>query len=212
MWRLIYAIPTWILFELLNIPLMLLGWILVPLAAACGAYEKTDDNPTKPDDGPIYHFTWPFMFLWDNYGDGIANTNYWKAPNLFLQIIYWSCLRNPTNNLRIVPYLSCKINPLNVRFIGSFGNCTSFEDWIRLFTPMHDPSEEQISIAKYDTKVPQWFFCWQGIYSNFYWQYMLNGNLRRFWIGWKIFPTDIYGVTEYRKFGAGFALQNKVVK
>lgn len=221
MWRLIYGIPSWILFELLNIPLIILGWVLIPIAAACKAYKPDLDfvmsygdlpGVTAKGDDVKYHFTWPFMFLWDNYEDGIANDTYWKAPNMFLQIVYWSANRNPTNNLRIVPYLSCKLNPEKIGFRGSFIS-SDFD--------ATDPVPEMAAtrfayklatVNKYDTKIPQWFFAWQGFYTNFYWQFNLGGKLRRFWIGWKIYPTTIYKIPEYQKNGAGFALQWKVVK
>jgi hypothetical protein len=209
MWRLIYAIPSWILFECISIPLMLLGWIVVPVAAICGAYVKTDDNLAKPNDGPIYHFTWKWMYIWDNWEDGIANQNYKKFDSMFMRIVYWSCLRNPTNNLRTVPYISCKIDMEGIGFFGSFWDYEPDDRATEL--QLHAPFIE--AVKKYDTKIPQWFFAWQGLYSNFYWQFMLNGKLRRFWIGWKIYPADIFGGDlGYRKHGAGFALQWKVVK
>lgn len=181
--RLIYAIPTWILFTGLYIILILAGWLAVPIAVVFKAYRETVGK---------HHFTWPIMYIWDNYEDGIAAGRQYKDYGaLWKQIIYWSCLRNPVNNLRIVPILSCQIEPSKVRFVGSFTG----QD-----------------IYKYDTKIPHWFFAWQGLYSNLYIHFMLGGKLRRLWIGWKIFPTDIYGVTPYRAKGAGFALQFKVVK
>lgn len=199
MWKLLLALPSWILYLILDSIFYIFGWILVPTAAAFKAYKKENE---------LYHFTWPFMFPWDNYGDGIANDTYYKAPNMFLQILYWSCVRNPTNNLRIVPILSCNIDPSKVDFIGNFGSKKQLFALSKLF---NQPETTKEIINKYDTKVPQWFFAWQGLYSNFYWQFMMRGHLWRFWIGWKIYPTDVYGVTEYRKFGAGFALQFKKV-
>jgi hypothetical protein len=182
MWRLCYLIPTWIIFLFVYLSLVMLGWLLVPIAAAFGSYNQTDLGSNK------WHFNWPFMWLWDNDEDGIANDSYYKAPNMFLQILYWSAWRNPVNNLRYVPYLSCKINPARVWFTGSL-----------------------LNIYSYDTPIPQWFIAWQGIYGCWYWQFRPLEHLYRLWIGWKIYPTDIYGVTEYRKRGAGFAIQFKRV-
>lgn len=199
----IVRILLWPIFIfLVFIPLLIIGWVMVPLAAICRAYEKTDDNLDKPADGPIYQFTWPIMFVWGNYEDGIANRNYKQFDSMFMQIVYWSCIRNPVNNLRVMPILSCKIEPKRVEFIGSFGH-------------LHGNSMSKNlteTIKSYDTKIPQWFFAWHGLYSNFYWQFNLFGKLRRIWVGWKIYPTDIYGVTKYRESGAGFAQQFKVVK
>ncbi len=171
----------------------------MPVMAGLKRYGALDLN-----DRVTWHFKDNFMWLWDNYEDGIANDTYWKAPNMFLQIVYWSCLRNPVNNLRIVKFLSCHIKPEKVKFVGSFGHTPS--------VLMKDNPVIADSIYQYDTKIPQWFFAWQDFYSTFYWQFRFFKKLYRFWIGWKIYPTDIYGVTEYRKFGAGFTLQFKKVK
>lgn len=191
MWRLSYHAPLWLTFLAFRVIMVIIGWVVIPIAALCRAYSSS-----KSGGQTVWHFTWKWMFLWDNYEDGIANDTYVKFNSMFMRIVYWSCFRNPVNNLRIVPYLSCKIDPERVDFRGSFGGRESSE----------------VAIRTYDTKVPQWFYCWQGLYSNFYWQFNAFGKLWRLWIGWKIYPTDIYGVTEYRKLGAGFATQFKRVK
>lgn len=198
MYRLILAIPIYLTFIfLIFLPLVLLGWILIPLAVLFKAYKAIpmlgllDGNGDPRVD---YHFTWKFMHVWDNWEDGIAaGKQYKNMGSIPKQIIYWSCIRNPVNNLRIIPYLSCKIDPTKVNYIGG-------------------PHK---SMEAFDKKppVPEWFFAWQGIYSNIFWQFKLFGKLRRLWIGWKIFPSDILR-TEfgYRKNGAGFAIQFKVVE
>lgn len=209
MWRLIYSIPLWVAFIALRTALILLGWCLVTAAAAVSAYRKDPDGK--------YHFTWRLLWLWDNYEDGIANDTYWKAPTQlpvrlqeFLQIVYWSCIRNPVNNLRIVPGLSCQIDPAKVGFYGSFTQVTNPPAAIP--DTFGVPDFWSAMTRHYDTKRPHWFFCWCGAYSCWYWQFTLNDSLRRVWIGWKIYPTDIFGVTQYRKLGAGFALQFKKVR
>jgi hypothetical protein len=176
-------IISWILFIALDLSLLLIGWVLVPIAAACRAYEMTDLNVSKPGDGPIYHFTWRFMWLWDNKIDGIANINYKKCSSLFWQILYWYN-RNPVSNLRFVKYLSFKISPEKINFIGS-ANC----------------------IPESIAKRPHWFLCWHGPYSCFYWR----GASREFLIGWKAYPKDIYGLNEnsYRLESTGFGSQFK---
>lgn len=201
MWRLAYSIPLWLVYTLVYAVLIAIGWVLIPIAALFRAYDYG-----QASTGLMYHFTWPFMWLWDNYEDGIAAGRQYKdCGPVWKQIIYWSCIRNPVNNLRIVPYLSCIIDSTRVNYIGE----------VELFKAKSPQDDKRIYILrKFDTKVPQWFFAWQGLYSNFYWQFVLRGTLRRFWIGWKIYPIDVCGLSEnsYRKHGAGFALQFKVVK
>lgn len=209
--RLCYAIPSWILFYILRVLLIILGWIVVPIVVAFKAYKK---RPNSSVETVNYDFTWNWVnAVWGNYEDGIANDTYVKFESMFMRILYWSCFRNPVNNLRIAPYLSCKINPRDVRFIGSFGRCTKEISWhaYHLCKDLNPEGKFYRDIMKYDTKVPQWYFAWHGFYSCFYWTFMFRGQLRRLWIGWKIYPTDIYGVTEYRKYGAGFATQFKAI-
>lgn len=210
MWRLVYSVPMWALFGVIVfLPLCLLSWIMVPVAAICGAYKAVKDEDGAGNPRVEYHFTWPFMFVFDNFEDGIANDTYVFYPDMFRKIVYWSCIRNPINNLRIVPVLSCKINPNRVYFIGSFFNLLPGDPM--LATMAHSIEGEEL-IRKYDTKIPHWFFAWHGLYSNFYWQFNAFGKLWRFWIGHKIQPADIYGVSTYRQPGAGFATQFKRVK
>lgn len=195
MWRLIYGVPSWLLYiGFVFLPLCLLGWILIPIAAACGAYKAEPDG----EGDIVAHFTWPFMFLWDNVEDGIADDSYADFSSMFGKIVYWSAVRNPVNNLRVTKYLTCKIDPTKVGFHGSFAN---------------EPGSIRSEIEKYDTRIPQWFVCWCGFYTTWYWQFNFRGSLYRLWLGWKIYPTDILGppTTSYRKDGSGFALQfNKV--
>jgi hypothetical protein len=100
-----------------------------------------------------------------------------------------------------------KLDPSRIRFVGSFGSWGTIDE---------------ATVRKYDTKIPHWFLCWQGPYSNLYIHWEMFGNLYRFWIGWKIYPADIYGGNYpadypngrfgYRSKGAGPVIQLKRVK
>ncbi len=214
--RLIYFVPIWAVFFILRNLMFVLGWVVVPIAALFRAwhinYDKEKDN--KGEYPNVYHFTWKWMYPWDNDEDGIACQTYWKAKSgikfkrftivlpkfshMFFQILHWSCVRNPANNLRYVPYISCKIEPKKVRWIG---------------TDNKRPYE-------FDRKPPEkeWFVAWQGFYSCLWiqkkffpdWVPLVSG-FRRLWIGHKVFPEDTLGIpdTSYRKDGAGFAIQFK---
>lgn len=199
------GIPSWLLMVSLRLILICLGWVVVPIAVMCRAHQTFVTTSIYGEQVEKTHFTWRLMWLWDNNEDGCgAGRQYRDMGSLGWQIIYWSCLRNPVNNLRFVPILSCDISPNRVRFIGYFG------EWLgeTYSAVLHAPP----SVREYDTKVPQWFICWHGFYMCWYWQFVWRGQLRRLWLGWKIKPTDIYGVTTYRVDGAGFTSQFKVVK
>lgn len=192
----IIAPITWLGFIILiRTPLILLGYLTVPFALLCRAHRI---EKSKYNDKFIHVFTWPIMLPWQNQEDGFYNTNYFDY-GFTLSSLMWTCVRNPVNGLRETPYLSCKIDPKRVKFRGTFGD--SDQKYLN-----------QLAVKQYDTKVPHWFFAWQGLYSCIYWQFNLFGELRRLWIGWKVYPTDIYGVTPYRRYGAGFGTQMKVVK
>jgi hypothetical protein len=164
------SLLTWPLFALVQIPLYILGWILVPIAAALKAHTKTPVDGLDGNGQPRvdYHFTWKFMYVWDNWEDGIcAGRQYLDLPGEFLQIVYWSCVRNPINNTRVAPILSCTIDPKRVKYIGSRG-------W---------PQE-------YDKKPAssEYFYAWCGVYANLWWQFKVRGSVYRLWIGHKIMP------------------------
>lgn len=196
MWRLIYAVPIWIIASPVKLIFILLGFITVPLACLFKAYVMTEERgPDHPKryDGDKYNFTWGWMKPWDNFEDGIANKNYKQFKSLTLQIIYWSCWRNPANGLRQWQPYSVLIEPPKIGFIGSL------------------PIER---FQEYKGRFPHWYFCWHGPYTCFFWQFMMKENhMRRLWIGWKLKPQDILGVDadDYRIRGAAFTMQFKQV-
>lgn len=170
----------------------ILGFILVPIAAVCGAYYMAPGRDGTGAPVAVFHFTWGFMFPWDNIEDGIANDTYVKFESMFMKIVYWSCIRNPANNLRVLPGTSCRIVPSEVRWVGG---------------PHTDP-------MLYDMKPPkaEWFYAWQGPYASIWYQYNFRGQVYRIWLGFKIYPSDVNGVTPYRKNGAGMVTQWKRVR
>jgi len=161
--RLLWFIPSWFIFMfLIRAPLILMGLVLVPFAASQKAYVPYEGHDGAGTPRIQYRWTWKWMWLWGNDEDGIADNTYHDITVLFWRIVYWAAIRNPANNLRYAPYLSVKIVPEKVRFIGN-------EDT---------------------------YLCWQGFYSSFRCKY--------FFIGWKIYPKDVNGVTSHRKISAGF--------
>jgi len=131
------------------------------------------------------------MWLWGNEEEGIGY--YGTSESISRRIIYSECFRNPVNNLRYIPLLSLKINPLKVRYIGSLGSHLN-------------PDE----VKKYDLDEQDfWSLTWHGIYSNIRWQGSIFGQRYRIWLGWKIYPEDMYGIDEdsHRAASVGFATQ-----
>ncbi len=188
----------WVAFLILRTLLIFLGWLVVPIAVMCNAFSfRVRTLAGKPVH--FWYFDWKWMWIWGNDEEGIAWYDTFTLgkkkivfKSLRAKIIYTSCFRNPANNLRYVPFLSCKIDPARVKWVGG---------------PHGLP-------ASYDLKPggPEWFFCWCGWYSNFWLQFKMFQSVWRLWIGWKVFPYDVYGVTDHRKTSAGFATQFKRLK
>jgi hypothetical protein len=202
MYRLLYSIPIWVAMFLLMTLVSLLGLVLIPVAVLFQAYIATGPGEYGHDK---YAFTWPFMnLLYGNYTDGIAaGWQYKNMGSVPLQILYWSAIRNSANGLRTAPYLSCRIDPSRVRFKGSITS----DDGSRLLTPYGVEQTRRYDRKPYED---QWYFAWQGLYSCIY--VVRNWGpfgRRRLWVGFKLFPTDIFGLkpTDYRARGAGFARQ-----
>lgn len=190
------ALITWPLIGPIQTLIYILGWITVPIAVLAGAYKSVprpgliDGNGQPRVD---HHFTWPFMYVWDNWEDGIAaGRQYYDAGPVWKQIIYWTCIRNPANNMRTTPIISCKIKPERVGYVGG-----------------------PHAIAQQFDKRPatsEWFFAWCGVYTGLWLQFGMAGSIYRFWVGWKIFPGDVTRTNfGYRERGAGFTMQLKRV-
>jgi len=183
---------TWIVFTLFRTLMILLGWVLIPTAAALGAYEAYMGADGFGTPRTQYRFTWKLLYPFQNPEDGIANATYKEWDSMFMKIVYWSAFRNPANNLRTMPFISLKIDPKKIKWFGSH-NIPSIYD-------MKPASEE-------------WFICWHGFYSCWWWQFKLFGSVGRLWIGTtKLFPADFQGVTGHRsKYGAGIPSQLKKI-
>lgn len=192
--RLLYAIPSWILFLIIRTILILVGYIVVPIGVLTRNYET---RASKYYTRIIRAFKSPLLWLWGNEEEGIGYYG-GKGWSLERRILYSECVRNPVNNLRYVPLLSVKIDVNRVGYIGNL--------------KLIDESLDEL--RKYDDDAYDFLcFTWCGFYSNIRYQGKIFGKRRRIWIGWKIYPEDIYGVspTSHRYVSAGFATQFKVI-
>lgn len=110
-----WAVPTWIVYQLINVPLMLLGLLIVPVAIAF-LRERVSPITGKPIvDAPAW--LWP----WGNSEDGYDPLWYWIARprwSRFRRMYTWAAIRNSVNNLRWVPILNPKLNPARICAVG----------------------------------------------------------------------------------------------
>lgn len=182
---------SWILFLTFRIVVILLGYIMVPIAVLLRCHHVRKSRIFKDRD--IVAFKNDLFWLWGNEEEGIG---WYGSGSLSKRILYSEIIRNPANNLRYVPFISLKIIPNKVRWIGSLGNFNS--------------RQGMNNVYEYDRdEVEFWSLVWCGLYSNFRVHFPLKGKRYRFWIGWKIYPEDMYGVKGQRAMSAGFATQLK---
>lgn len=191
-----WLIPIWVfnfvLYGILNAIVAALGLIMIPLAVAFNAYEA---KPSPLFDHQIIKcWTWKIMAPWQNYEDGIvAGFEYLDKPEWF-RIIYWSAIRNPSNGLRWVKWM----NPIpeldKVKFIASFGS--NKDNWTY---------EELYNKEEHGTF---WYLCWYKYWANIRIQFFITKNTQiRIWIGAKIYPSNMFKLPYYQKYGAATTFQ-----
>lgn len=218
--RLIYFVPIWIIFLLFRTVLIALGLIITPPLAILNRY--TTKTETSLINGRLI-LNWKYKIFWlfSNQEDGLIGASEFKDKPIWFRIIYWCAGRNPVNNLRFVPFLSVKIDPSKVNFIGS---------WPKTYSGELVSEAQKNRLLVYDRDEFRFIsLTWQGIYSNLRIQWgmylpnitfkyyiipikiVFNFYICRFWIGWKLYPHDRLGVApnDYRYHGAGFATQLK---
>ena len=186
MYRLIWAMPSWLSFALFALFLDLIGLIIIPILLITKSYGPKYSHKFKH-----YYQGFPWLFyIWSNEEDGVLGSKQYAerypAWSTLRRGFTWSAIRNSTNNLRFLPILSLQIDPKKIKYIGNLSQAVDYES----------------KTSEY------WYFCWHGPYSCYRTQYRRKDKLIEFWIGWKLWPADIHGVSQsVRRHGAGFAMQ-----
>lgn len=195
LFRLVYAVPVWAAFLVLQIVLIIVGALICPPLLWYGLKQR--EWPWVFWSNTYKHFYAGFpdwAYLWSNESDSVLGPSEYAAKypawSPLKRAIMWTCVRNVAPNARFVPVLSHIIEPAKVRFTGSYETAESFE------------------AAK---GTPYWFLCWtEGTpYAAFRLQYFspISGQLREFWVGTRIWPIDYKGVSLYRRDGAAWTIQ-----
>ena len=96
MWRLTYAVPMWVAYLILTLPLDLLG---LPIVALAILFRRNDTSVLGQPiiSAPIW------LALWGNSEDGYAPQWYTDATPTWpwwWRMWVWAAVRNRTNNLR----------------------------------------------------------------------------------------------------------------
>jgi hypothetical protein len=178
---LIGSLILWPLYLALFVVLLLIGFVLIPLAVMLRWYYFTDTS---------IHWLSKAMRPWDNLEHGIAGfTGYKPEASLAYRIICWSAFRNPVNGLRHL--FGIKVNPDR---IGHIGNSL-------------DPEAEAMHWGGNDYTKTFWAFTWQGPLAGFKLARAKGRRMTEVWIGWKFLPMDRFGERDWRTNAVGFAIQ-----
>ncbi len=176
------ALPGWALYVIVMTPLVLFGFVLIPIALICSAFV-----PVKGARFSTYAWRWRWMdALYGNREDGIdgAGNGFWRhqaiGPDLALQIFRWSAWRNSVGNARWLPFFGMTVDPRRVRSLQL----------------VDGPWLEVVKTGPY--------LAWQGwrFELKFSWNAPPDWRKRRiFWIGWRMAQQTV--VTD----AVGFAFQ-----
>lgn len=180
--NLIWGIP-WMLMSVLFVELLIFMPLLIlgtPVAAVTLLFAPIITVPSRIfPETPRLAFKWAWLDAWvGNWEDGLC-PQWWDercTGSAWSKRIRWF-IRNPVTNLRFMPIISTKPDPLGIQWIGID----------------HQPQDGEAGN----------YFCWQGVYSGFRWQ----GTKHGVWFGYKVTPSDRDGVPDYRRFGIGIASQ-----
>lgn len=138
-------------------------------------------------------YTWPaWAWIWSNDEDGVKGSKEWQETHserwgAFL----WTAIRNPSNNLRFVPFL----NPIiDAKRIGYWGNVDDPN-------PRYSIEDNPLGLL--------WAFTWQLPFAGLIVRYQWATRHCQIRLGWKLLPRDKFGVPDwdYRKNRCGFGTQ-----
>lgn len=196
-------ILTWLGFLLIRSVVIALGLVVVPVATFLGLIKT---QTSKVNGRLILNWSHKLLYPWGNDEDGILAGDELINYPAHIRIFYWSAIRNPANNLRFIKLFNCIIEPHKVNFVGTkLKTLAGYQydhlaDVTKLSTQMYDDDSFRFTTLT-----------WCGMYSNLRIQFKMFGKIWRFWIGWKIYPHDKFGIgpKDYRYHGAGFATQFK---
>lgn len=129
----IYTIISWIIGAIIKLVAFILGLVIVPfgLLFLKDVDESTrrsySDKRQKPGEWVHIGLKGKLFWLWENDRDGYAgdmrgwwNTNarFDGGAYAFWNLFWWGAVRNPSNNLRFVPGLTCDVSQSTVEMLA----------------------------------------------------------------------------------------------
>jgi hypothetical protein len=171
------SLVLWPAYLVLHVVLLLIGFVVIPVAAFYRRYYWADD---------VVHWLPRWMKPWDNYEHGIAGfAGYKPKASLMWRIICWSAFRNTVNGLRHMFGIS--VDPERIGYVGNSRN-------------------PEVDALGTNGKT-YWAFTWQGFLAGFKLARAQDHKMTEIWIGWKFLPVDADGISDWRTNAVGFAIQ-----
>jgi hypothetical protein len=191
------SVTLWPLYACASALLDLIGLLIVYVLShdVRVVRRKSRIYPDRWVDAWLPRWAW----LWGNEQDGVSGPMWFRELHrgrCYGRVAFlWSALRNPTNNLRFVPF----INPVIVPgLVGAIGNS-------------EDPNLERkrdLALNVWRRRM-YWCFTWQGIFAGFWWIWTPTPSHHvEVRIGWKLIKRDRHGVPadDYRAPRCGFGV------
>lgn len=183
-------ILAWILRILVEVPLWIIGFILVPLFTVLKLYEERDSKyfTDKKTGLPRRILAWKggwLTWLWGNEEDGIDGKHYMGVgfgldKPFFKRVFQWSAARNAVGNFRFVPFFNPRITPSKIKYES---NCRHPITALANYWKAGGDGTGDRPVF--------WSFTTQGIYAGLALKIPTSKTTaHRFMIGWKIYPED----------------------
>lgn len=189
--RALLGVPIWLLYIVIQLPLMAIGF---PLVAVLAAVVQFQSRRWTMDRRGLLHFPRVFglrlFYLWDNDEDGIdgdpitgdvteppKNEAWFEATAhwpVWRRVFVWSAWRNSVGNARRVPFLGMDItDPKDMVVV--LPTTRRVGEAVAINTPWDQYRKLGPYLARYGYRF-ELKFPWSGT--------------RHFWIGWRIAQQD----------------------
>ena len=117
------AAAQWTTLIILRVALILLGLPIVALAIPFRRASVSASDGREIVNLPRWAWLWGNDFdglLGDKRGWWADNTPFGVAVDSFLAMWWWAAVRNPVNNLRLVPGISCPVTDCLIEYRGDY--------------------------------------------------------------------------------------------
>lgn len=121
--NIVLALTQWVVLIALRVMLIVLGLPIVALAIPFRVHALSASDGRPVVNLPRWAWLWGNDFdglLGDKRGWWADNTPFGLPADSFLSMWWWAAIRNPVNNLRLVPGISCPVSECHIAYQGHY--------------------------------------------------------------------------------------------